>query len=70
MKATKIAMTINEASQYTGIGRNNLRKLVSLGKIPHINVGRKVLVRTDVLEVFLNLNEGKNLKNVEEIIEL
>ena len=32
---TKKALTVNEASEYTGIGRNNLRKLITWQKIPH-----------------------------------
>lgn len=43
MTETKIAMTIEEASEYTGIGRNTMRNLVEWGKLPVLKVGRKVL---------------------------
>lgn len=29
---TKKALTVNEASEYTGIGRNNLRKLITMAE--------------------------------------
>lgn len=41
---TKKALTVNEASEYTGIGRNNLRKLITWQKIPVIRIGNKILM--------------------------
>ena len=45
----KIGMTIEEAADYTGIGRNTLRRLVDWGKIPVLRIGRKSIVRVDVI---------------------
>ena len=45
----KIGMTIEEAADYTGIGRNTLRRLVDWGKIPVLRIGRKSIVRVDLL---------------------
>ena len=59
MTETKIAMTIEEASEYTGIGRNTMRNLVEWGKLPVLKVGRKVLIKSDILEKFMEVNEGK-----------
>lgn len=47
MTETKIAMTIEEASEYTGIGRNTMRNLVERGKLPVLKAGRKVLSGMD-----------------------
>ena len=63
MTETKIAMTIEEAAAYTGIGRNTMRNLVEWGKLPVLKVGRKVLIKSDILERFMELNEGKNLRD-------
>lgn len=63
MTETKIAMTIEEASDHTGIGRNTMRNLVEWGKIPVLKVGRKVLIKSDILERFMEANEGKNLRD-------
>ena len=53
MTEVKIALSIEEAADYTGIGRNTLRKLVEWKKLPVLKVGRKVLIKTDMLEKFM-----------------
>ncbi len=64
----KQALTVNEAAEYSGIGRNTLRSLIGLGKIPVIQIGNKTIIRTETLDLFLATNEGKNLKNIHEVI--
>ena len=54
----KIGMTIEEAADYTGIGRNTLRRLVDWGKIPVLRIGRKSIVRVDVICCFMQINEA------------
>lgn len=66
----RLTLTINEAAEYSGIGRNTLRALVNWKKIPVIRVGNKIVIRTQTLDQFLLLNEGKNLKNKQEVIAL
>jgi len=41
MSAVKMGLTIEEAAECTGIGRNTMRKLVEWGKLPVLKVGRK-----------------------------
>ena len=67
MTETKIAMTIEEASEYTGIGRNTMRNLVEWGKLPVLKGGRKVLIKSDILEKFMEVNEGKNLRDKSDV---
>ena len=67
MTEAKIAMTIEEASEYTGIGRNTMRNLVEWGKLPVLKVGRKVLIKSDILEKFMEVNEGKNLRDKSDV---
>ena len=64
----KQALTVNEAAEYSGIGRNTLRTLVRWGKIPVIQIGNKTIIRTETLDLFLVANERKNLKNIHEVI--
>lgn len=59
MTEVKIALSIEEAADYTGIGRNTLRKLVEWKKLPVLKVGRKVLIKTDMLEKF----KGRDLRD-------
>lgn len=67
MTETKIGMTIEESSEYTGIGRNTMRKLVEWNKLPVLRVGRKVIIRRDILERFMTVNEGRNLRNERDV---
>ncbi|MEZ3432437.1 MAG: helix-turn-helix domain-containing protein [Lachnospiraceae bacterium] len=67
MTETKIAMTIKEVSEYTGIGRNTMRNLVEWGKLPVLKIGRKVLIKSDILEKFMEVNEGKNLRDKGDV---
>ena len=63
MTEMKIALSIEEAADYTGIGRNTLRNLVEWKKLPVLRVGRKVLINTDILETFMEVNEGRDLRD-------
>ena len=67
MPEMKIALSIEEAADYTGIGRNTLRNLVEWGKLPVLKVGRKVLIKSDILEKFMEVNEGKNLRDKNDV---
>ena len=63
MTQRKIALSIEEAAVYTGIGKNTLRKLVEWKKLPVLKVGRKVLIKTDMLELFMETNVGRDLRD-------
>ena len=67
MTKTKIALSIEEAADYTSIGRNTLRNLVEWGKLPVLKVGRKVLIKKDILEKFMEVNEGKDLRDKNDV---
>ena len=67
MTETKIALSIEEAAAYTGIGRNTMRKLVEWEKLPVLKVGRKVLIKSDILEKFMEVNEGKDLRDKNSV---
>lgn len=60
MTELKFALSIEEAADYTGIGRNTLRNLVEWEKLPILRVGRKILIRRERLDEFLILNEGRS----------
>ena len=56
-----MGLTIEEAAETTGIGRNTMRKLIDWGKLPVLKVGRKTIIRKDALERFMEVNQGRNL---------
>jgi excisionase family DNA binding protein len=62
MLDVKMGMTIEEAAEASGIGRNTMRKLVEWGKLPALKVGRKTIIRRDTLEQFMSANQGRNLR--------
>lgn len=67
MRESKMAYSIDEAAECTGIGRNTLRKLIEWKKLPVLKVGRKLLIRADTMETFMELNEGNDLRNQSEV---
>ena len=70
MKDVKIGLTIEEAAEMSGIGRNTMRKLVDWGKLPVLKVGRKKIIRRDALENFMTVNQGRNLLNQADVREV
>ena len=67
MSAVKMGLTIEEAAECTGIGRNTMRKLVEWGKLPVLKVGRKTIIRRDTLERFLTVFVAEIKKNIRDI---
>ena len=63
----KFSLTVEEAALYTGVGRGTIRSLISSKKLPSLIIGRKNIIRTDVLEEFLVLNQGVNLLDIESV---
>lgn len=63
----KIALSVEEIADSTGIGRNTLRDLIKAKKLPVLQVGRKHLVRIDTLNEFLKLNEGIDLRDIDVV---
>ena len=61
MSAVKMGLTIEEAAECTGIGRN------TMGKLPVLKVGRKTIIRRDTLERFLTVNQGRNLLKPDDV---
>ncbi len=66
----KMGLTVEEASEYTGIGRNTIRQLISWKKLPVLHIGRKIIIRREVLETFMKKNEDNNLRDRNGIVEV
>ena len=63
----RIALKVEEAAEYTGIGRNTIRNLIKAKKLPSLRVGTKHLVRIDALTEFMKLNEGVDLRDIDSV---
>lgn len=67
MTNIKMGLTIEEAAEMSGIGRNTMRKLVDWGKLPVLKVGRKTIIRRDTLDRFMTVNQGRNLLKPDDV---
>ena len=65
--AEKMALKVEEAAEYTGIGRNTMRNLIQAKKLPILRVGTKHLIRIDALNEFMKLNEGVDLRDIDSV---
>lgn len=63
----KLAMTVDQAAEYTGIGRNTMRQLVEWKAMPVLRIGRKILIQIDILNRFLMANQNVNIRNKNEV---
>lgn len=59
MNAVKMRMTIEEAAECIGIGRNTMRKLVDWGKLPVLKLGRKTIIRRNTPKHFMTVNQDR-----------
>jgi excisionase family DNA binding protein len=48
-----LALTVPEAARRLGVGRNTLYNAVKRKEVPHIRIGRRVLIPTSALADFL-----------------
>ena len=64
---SRIGLTIEEAAAYSGIGRNTIRQLVGWGKIPVLKIGRKMIVRADVIDRFMEVNQDVDLLDQNQV---
>ena len=66
----KIALSVEDVAESTGVGRNTWRTLIEEKKLPVRIVGRKHLIKVDTLNEFLLLNEGINLRDNDKVKSL
>ena len=66
----KIGMTVDEAAAYTGIGRNTLRSLIKNEKLPVLREGRRIIIRIDVLDRFLIINQDIDLLDLDKVVRI
>ena len=66
----RIALSVEDVAESTGVGRNTWRDLIKAKKLPILIVGRKHLIKVDTLNEFLKLNEGIDLRDIDKVISL
>ncbi len=63
----KLAVGIIEAAELVDVSPQLIRQWCTNNVLPFLRVGNKFLVRTDTLDEFLKINEGKDLKQFETL---
>ncbi len=53
MEATKLVLTVEQAVEILGISRPTAYEAIQTGEIPHIRIGRRILVPRVALERML-----------------
>lgn len=48
-----MAYRVHEAAQLLGVSPNTLREQIRLGRVPHIRMGRRIIIPHDALETWL-----------------
>ena len=64
----RVGLTIEEAALYSGIGQSTLRELVNWGKVPGLMVGRKIIIHINILDFFMRVNQGRNLRDRAQVV--
>ena len=55
--STRAAITVSEAAEVLGVGRTTAYEAVRAGQIPHVRIGRRVLVPVPALRKLLDDHE-------------
>jgi excisionase family DNA binding protein len=50
--------TVEEAARVLGISRNSAYEAVRLGQVPHLKIGRRIIIPRAALERMLELQPG------------
>ena len=66
----KQTLTVNEAAEYSGIGRNTLRTLIARSKIPAIRIGNKTIIRTKTLDLYTHVTNDKAKTEMNKLEDL
>jgi excisionase family DNA binding protein len=49
-----LTLTVRAASKYSGLGEHVLRDAIAANELPHIKVGRRILIPVDGLKRFVS----------------
>ncbi|GAA4653974.1 hypothetical protein GCM10023142_11120 [Anaerocolumna aminovalerica] len=64
----KILVGVNEAGDMASVSAQLVREWCNSNVIPHSKNGNRVLIRIDTLDLFLKVNEGKDLSQIQTLI--
>jgi len=56
---TALVLTVEEASRLLGISRGLAYELIARGELPHLRLGRRIVIPRTALEALLNHTNGE-----------
>ena len=62
METERLTLTVRQAAQLLDLSRNSVYQGVQTGEIPHIKIGKRILIPKRALEVMLE-SAGERLAN-------
>lgn len=60
--AERLVLTIEEAARLLRVGETTLRDHLRRGEIPHVRLGRRVLIRRDTLLAWIEAREAASVR--------
>lgn len=54
---TKLAFSVREAAQATGVSTYLIREMIAQEKLPHVKINARIVIRREALENYLKANE-------------
>ena len=68
MPKERFLVGVNEAGELASVSTQLVRDWCNENVIPHSRNGNRVLIRVDTLDLFLQVNEGKDLSQIKTLI--
>lgn len=66
MNQEDLILTVPEAARLLKVGRTTLRDHIRAGEIPHLRLGRKILLRRDALMAWMEQRERESVARLLE----
>lgn len=63
----RIGMTIDETAAYSGYWQKHAAAACQLGNDSTLKIGRKSIIRVDVIDRFMKINQGFNLLDQNQV---
>lgn len=64
---SKILIGVSEAGELASVSAQLVRDWCTNNSIPHLKNGNRFLIRVDTLDLFLKVNEGKDLSQFDTL---
>ena len=67
--AERLAVDLAEAGEMLGVGRSTVHKMVRAGKLPHVRIGRRIIIPVKALKDWLEQQASESWASFDANIE-